>query len=72
VIEDNGIGRARAAEIKAQKQNNHKRSMGMQITQDRIEMINKLYNMNASVLIHDMTDENGRAKGTKVELSIPV
>lgn len=72
VIEDNGIGRVRAAEIKAQKQNNHKRSMGMQITQDRIEMINKLYNMNASVHIHDMTDENGQAKGTKVELSIPV
>lgn len=72
VIEDNGIGRARAAEIKAQKPTNHKRSMGMQITQDRIEIINKLYNMNASVEIHDMTDAGGNAKGTKVELKIPV
>ena len=72
VIEDNGIGRAKAAEIKAQKPTNHKRSMGMQITQDRIEIINKLYNMNASVQIHDMTDAGGVAKGTKVELTIPV
>lgn len=72
VIEDNGIGRARAAELKAQKQNNHKRSMGMQITLDRIEIINKLYNMNASVHVQDLTDENGHSKGTKVELSIPV
>ncbi len=72
VIEDNGIGRAKAAEIKAQKPTNHKRSMGMQITQDRIEIINKLYNMNASVHVHDLTDAEGNAKGTKVELNIPV
>ena len=46
--------------------------MGMQITQDRIEIINKLYNMNASFNIYDMEDEQGNAKGTKVELIIPV
>jgi len=57
---------------KEQKQKNHKRSMGMQITQDRIEIINKLYNMNASINIYDMEDELGNAKGTKVELIIPV
>ena len=72
VIEDNGIGRKKATELKEQKQKNHKRSMGMQITQDRIEIINKLYNMNASINIYDMEDELGNAKGTKVELIIPV
>ncbi|HET6724000.1 MAG TPA: histidine kinase [Chitinophagaceae bacterium] len=72
VIEDNGIGRKKAAELKGQKQNNHKRSMGMQITKDRIEIINKLYNMNASINIYDMEDMQGNAKGTKVELIIPV
>ena len=71
-IEDNGIGRKKAAELKEQKQMNHKRSMGMQITQDRIEIINKLYNMNASINIYDMEDEQGNARGTKVELKIPV
>ena len=46
--------------------------MGMQITKDRIEIINKLYNMNASINIYDMEDALGNAKGTKVELIIPV
>ena len=72
IVNDNGIGRRKAAELKAQKHNNHKRSMGMQITQDRIEIINKLYNINASVHIWDVENEQGEAKGTKVELIIPV
>ena len=72
VIEDNGIGRQQAAALKAQRQINHKRSMGMQITQDRIEIINKLYNMNASINIYDKQDETGTPEGTKVELTIPV
>lgn len=71
-IQDNGIGRKKAAELKAQKQTNHKRSMGMQITQDRIEIINKLYNINASVHIYDVEDEKGQPGGTKVKLTIPV
>jgi hypothetical protein len=72
VVHDNGIGRTKAAELKAQKHTNHKRSMGMQITQDRIEIINKLYDINASVQIYDLENELGKAKGTKVELIIPV
>lgn len=72
IIRDNGIGRKKAGELKAQRHSNHKRSMGMQITHDRIEIINKLYNINASVNIFDMDDELGEAKGTRVELTIPV
>lgn len=72
VVLDNGVGREKAEELKAQKSANHKRSMGMQITQDRIEMINKLYNTNNKMSIIDLKDEEGNAKGTKVELIIPV
>lgn len=72
MIQDNGIGRKKAAEMKANKQSSHKRSMGMQITEDRIEIINKLYNMNAAVHIYDLENEKGESKGTKVELTIPV
>ena len=46
--------------------------MGMNITQDRIQTINKIYETNTSVNVIDMTDENGMATGTKVELSIPL
>jgi len=46
--------------------------MGMQITQDRIEIINKLYNLNTSVKIYDLESEKGEASGTRVELIIPI
>jgi LytS/YehU family sensor histidine kinase len=72
VIRDNGIGRKKAAELKENKLNNHKRSMGMRITEDRIEIINKLYNINASVHIYDVENEQGESTGTRVELTIPV
>ena len=72
IIKDNGIGRKRAAQLKEQKPTRHKRSMGMQITRDRLEIINKLYNINATVEISDLEDKEGKALGTKVELSIPV
>jgi sensor histidine kinase YesM len=72
MIEDNGIGREKAAALRAHKTGSHKRSMGMQITQDRIEMINKLYSTNTTMKIIDLRDEEGNATGTRVELVIPV
>jgi LytS/YehU family sensor histidine kinase len=72
VIQDNGIGREKAEALKAQKHGNHKRSMGMQITKDRIEMINKLYSTNTTMQVVDLHDESGNAAGTRVELVIPV
>jgi len=71
VVEDNGIGREKAEEIKARKPGNHKRSMGMQITRDRIDMINKLYNTNTQVKITDLKKEEDLPAGTRVELIIP-
>jgi ligand-binding sensor domain-containing protein len=72
IISDNGIGRKKAAELKEKKINSHKRSMGMQITQDRIDIINKLYNLNTSVEIYDVENEKGEPAGTRVELTIPI
>jgi ligand-binding sensor domain-containing protein len=71
VVEDNGIGREKALELKMQKPGNRKRSMAMQITKERLDMINKLYNTNTSVEVIDL-NEGGRAAGTRVELVIPV
>jgi LytS/YehU family sensor histidine kinase len=72
VVRDNGIGRARAEALKAQNPGNRKRSMGMQITRDRIEMINKLYNTSTEVMITDLVNDAGEAAGTEVRLVIPV
>lgn len=71
VVQDNGIGRGKAEEIKAMKTGNRKRSMGMQITRDRIEMINKLYGTRTTVEITDLVDREGNSAGTRVELTIP-
>lgn len=72
VIEDNGIGREKAMELAARKHGPRRHSMGMQITADRMEMINKLYNTTTSVLVTDLKDDGENAVGTRVELTIPV
>lgn len=71
-VEDNGIGRQKAMELISQRQGPKRKSMGMQITKDRIDMINKLHNQLTTVEIIDMKDENQNAKGTKVQLVIPI
>lgn len=59
IVEDDGIGRQQTG--KSEKQ-----SMGMQITQGRIDIINKLKNSNAAVKLFD------KQPGTKVELMLPL
>ena len=68
-IIDDGIGRAKAAELKS-KSATHK-SHGLKVTSQRIEMMNKLNSTGARVNLIDLTDDQGRATGTKVELIIP-
>ena len=67
-IEDNGIGRSAAKKLNGNK--THK-SMGMEITRERLEIINALKNSPLSVNIEDLHDNNGSASGTKVEIFIP-
>jgi LytS/YehU family sensor histidine kinase len=72
VIQDNGIGREKAETFRTQHPGNRKRSMGMQITKDRMEMINKLYSTNTTMQVIDLHDDEGNATGTRVELVIPI
>lgn len=72
IVEDNGIGRKKAMELKAKKSGIARRSMGMVITQDRMEIINKLYDTQTAVQVTDLEDDKGNAAGTRVVLTIPV
>jgi len=72
VIEDNGIGREKAQAIAAKKTTLRKKSMGMAITQDRMKIMSQLYNFNTEVKVTDLYKKNGEAKGTRVELFIPI
>jgi LytS/YehU family sensor histidine kinase len=71
IIEDDGIGREKAAELKS-KQVLKKKSYGMQLTEDRIAIINRIQQINATSEIIDLKDSRGKAAGTRVVLHIPL
>jgi LytS/YehU family sensor histidine kinase len=68
---DDGIGRQKASQLKSGLAATHK-SMGMQITADRIAMLGKSESANPHITIHDLTLADGRSAGTEVILKIPV
>jgi tetratricopeptide (TPR) repeat protein len=70
-IEDNGIGRAKAMEIRQQRNNNHQ-SLGTNITESRLKLVNELYGKGMKVLYTDLQDTDGQPAGTKVEINIPI
>ena len=70
-IEDNGIGRQKAKEMRS-KDIESKKSHGMQISRDRLALLNQTNKGSATVLIEDLVDKQGRAMGTKVVLHIPM
>lgn len=70
-IEDNGIGRKKAMEIKKNKNDNH-RSLGTSITESRLRLVNSLYGKNMRIEYTDMNDDAGQACGTRVEICIPI
>lgn len=70
VIEDNGIGREKAMEIK-QKSGLMQKSQGIIITKERLDILNKQLKNKISVEISDLKDEAGNATGTRVRLVIP-
>jgi Fe2+ or Zn2+ uptake regulation protein len=70
-VEDNGIGREKAKELKSKSVTRNK-SLGMKLTEDRIHLLNQFAESNASISIIDLTDEAGISTGTRVILKIPV
>lgn len=70
-VEDDGIGRKKAEEIKAQKRTNHK-SMGMEITKNRLEIINRLDHSDLDIEIEDLYDPANHPRGTKVKIYVPL
>lgn len=70
VIEDNGVGREKAALLKSSSARKYK-SMGMGITKDRIDILNQINALGIEVSVIDKKDESGYAIGTKVMIQIP-
>ena len=71
IIEDNGIGREQSTKYKDLNKPFHK-SVGMKITQDRINIFNQEKDSSNNVKIIDLYDENHKAAGTRIEFAIKV
>ena len=69
VITDDGIGRAKAAELKS-KSSEKEKSLGLQITTQRLALLNQNKNVQTFYTIDDILDENKNVIGTKVILKI--
>ncbi len=69
IIEDNGVGRIKAAELKSKSAEN-KKSLGLQITKERLALLNKDSNETAFFEMEDLYDSRGNANGTRVILKI--
>lgn len=71
IIEDDGIGRQKAQELKS-KSATKRKSLGMKLTEDRLALMNRYGQINTSVEILDLCNADGEAAGTRVILKIPV
>ena len=70
-VEDNGIGRERSMQRKQGKEKKKHKSLGMQVTKERLDILNEKYGNNISFTFFDKKAGNGESTGTKVEIRIP-
>ena len=68
-ITDNGIGRIKAADFKSKSAEKQK-SMGLQITAERLALLNIDHKEKTYFNIEDITDSDGNACGTRVVLKL--
>ncbi len=71
VVEDNGVGRAKTAEINAQQGRNHT-SRGLQIVNERLAIIRAANPGEYDVKITDLLDRQQNPSGTRVEITLPL
>jgi ligand-binding sensor domain-containing protein len=70
-IEDNGIGRVEAMSYSRKHRPGHK-SLGLQISRERMDIINRRTRTESTLDILDLQDGEGRPAGTRVQLSINI
>ncbi len=71
IIEDNGIGRVEAGRLKNQKVHG-KKSIGIELTKERLRIFSKDYKNDYSLEFIDLYDEDEFARGTRVSLNVPL
>ncbi|GAB4031559.1 ligand-binding sensor domain-containing protein [Spirosoma jeollabukense] len=68
-IDDDGVGRQRAASLKQQPSTHQ--SVGLRVTEDRLQLIGQRSGQSSGVEILDKYDNNQQAIGTRVVIELP-
>ena len=71
IIEDNGIGRQKADELKKQSKNNHV-SVGISLISQRLSFMSQIYKGDYSFDYIDLAQPENQITGTRVLLKIPI
>lgn len=71
IVEDNGVGRAKAKEFQANRNSLHK-SFAAKATEERLELLNYGKDKKIGVTIEDLYDDTTKVSGTRVILNIPI
>ena len=70
VVEDNGEGRKNSVKFKI-AQEVKRESLGVKITQERLQIIDKLKKVKTAIFITDLADINNGSSGLRIELLLP-
>lgn len=71
-IEDNGIGRKKSAEMREGRRWASTPSLGMRITEERMELISEYQKERITLEIDDLEDDGQQASGTRVTIYFPM
>ncbi len=72
IIEDNGIGRRKSAELNKKSTNSTHLSIASGNTLERIRLLKKVGYKETSMKITDLLDSNKKPKGTRVTVNLPI
>jgi LytS/YehU family sensor histidine kinase len=70
-VEDNGIGRKKAAELQPSQESPY-RSLSTSITAERVRVLNRTLSQKISLEILDLMDADNKPSGTLVRIEIPI
>jgi LytS/YehU family sensor histidine kinase len=68
VVEDDGVGRNQSLINRTSGQGQTRKSLALEITKERIEILNKTKRAGIQLVIDDLFDDNGRPIGTRIIL----
>jgi ligand-binding sensor domain-containing protein len=72
VVEDNGIGRTKAKELKEQRGTSTHQSRALEITEERLRLMNPGREGEVSIKFFDLFDKDQAPAGTRVEIRFPL